>query len=57
MDTSLEDSVEIELWSVVVFAIRGLRISEAGLISAISSFLRFLDAVSEVKLDLRSVNG
>lgn len=57
MGTSLEDSVEIELWLVVVFAVRGLRISESGVVSAISSFLRFLDAVAELKPDLRSVNG
>ena len=57
MDTSLEDSAEIGLWLVVVFAVRGLRILEAGLVSAISLFLRFLDAVAESKPDLRSFNG
>ena len=57
MDTLLEDSIEIKLWLVVVFVVRGLRISEAGLVFAISSFLRFLDAVAELKPELRSVNG
>jgi hypothetical protein len=54
VDTSLKDNVEIELWLAVVFAVRGLRISEAGLVSAICSFLRFLDAVAELKPDMRS---
>jgi hypothetical protein len=53
VDTSLEDSVEVELWLVVVLAVRGLRISEASLVSAICSFLRFLDAVAELKPDMR----
>jgi hypothetical protein len=57
MDTLSEDSVEIELGLVVVFAVRGLRILEAGLVSTISSFLRCLDAVTELKPDMRSVNS
>ena len=57
-DTSFEDSVETKLWLMVVFAVRGLRISEAGLVSAISSFLRFLDAVTKSKQpDVRSIDG
>jgi hypothetical protein len=53
IDPSLEDSVEIDLLLVVVFAVRGLRISERGLESVISSFLRFLGTESEP--NLRSV--
>jgi hypothetical protein len=57
IDSSLEDSVEIDLLVVVVFAVRGLRISEGGLVSAISSFLRFLGTVTESEPDLRSVKS
>jgi hypothetical protein len=46
IDSSLEERV----------AVRGLRISEGGLVSAISSFLRFLGTVTESEPDLRSVN-
>jgi hypothetical protein len=56
IDSSLEDSVEIDLLVVVVFAVRGLQ-SEGGLVSAISSFLRFLGTVTESEPDLRSVKS
>ena len=44
-DSSLEGSIEM----VVVFAVRGLRISERDLVSAMSSFLRFLGTESETE--------
>jgi hypothetical protein len=54
VDTLLEDNIEIKLWLAVIFAVRGLRISEAGPVSAICLFLHFLDAVIELKPDMRS---